>query len=269
MQSNSDLDYLDFLEKNKPKIKKKSKKVKTNKIKKKKKTPFIERKWRKEDYELPRELQSSIRGAYEAPRESDLYLGINQEENNKMRRKYKKLFQKRTLEERLESNIHRTEKEPRQWRKHRKVQRHIPFISQYEINSMEKYQQHEPQRMSNSNFNQRRFLDFEDPEIHQPIFLNKFNSEVREEVDEHLKYGKRKRRKKLVTSYKQDKFKANQKSIKRVGIDLSEFVKDTRSDRVYVLKGGYDSQDEVEDDRNFDYIQAISVDEDDVNSKGP
>lgn len=120
--------------------------------------------------------------------------------------------------------------------------------------------------MGSNQYSSRRYLDFDDPEIHRPIYLNKFNMEVRVSREEELlRNEKRRRRKKLVTSYKQDKFRANQQSIRKVGIDLSEFVKDTRRDRVYVLKGGiHDSHD---DEPNFDNIQAISVDEEDSSDR--
>lgn len=124
----------------------------------------------------------------------------------------------------------------------------------------------EPQMGSNQ-YSSRRYLDFDDPEIHRPIYLNRFNTEIRvSREEEMIRNEKRRRRKKLVTSYRQDKFRANQHSIRKVGIDLSEFVKDARRERVYVLKGAvHDSQDE--DEPNFENIQAISVDEDDSEVK--
>ena len=124
--------------------------------------------------------------------------------------------------------------------------------------------------MGSNQFSSRRYLDYEDPEIHEPIYLNKFNREVRDPVTEALSNVFEKQKpQKLVTSYRQDKFQANKHTIRKIGVDLSEFVKDARRDRVYVMKRGFDeSQDEDDVDRNFDYIQAISVDEEEADCKG-
>lgn len=276
MDFQKDFDFLNFIESKREKQSKVNSKIRKKKKKKKSGKTSQEKEEKKseaktqiiskpiQNYDFPAELsQSFIKKSKKQANVPKLYMGIDQNQEEKVRKKYQKLLAQRSIEDRFFDKM--TPYESEEFRTHHLTNQVFQFPPEFRRLSFSPEQNNRiPQTMGSNQFSTRRYLDFEDPEIHQPIYLNKFNQETRVPDElEIIGVNRRRRKKKMVTTYKQDKFRANQKSIQRVGIDLSEFVKDARRDRVYVLRRRVDDSFEDGADGHFsNNFRAISVDED-------